>query len=478
MSQTKTEVDPGSFRDREGRVFLRGGRVFRALSEAALGDWNSLSGAAFFQRAVQSGRIIETHEVPLETVDLPSPADHWVAAVEHKRIPFVSYPYEWTFGMLREAALLQLELLTEALDEGLILKDASAYNIQWFGCRPTLIDIPSFERWHPGEAWVGYQQFCQLFLYPLMLTAHRGVPFQPWLRGSIDGISPESCSRLLSARDRFRRGVLTHVVLHHRLLAATGKSEAGLRKELKATDLGKEIIVRNVRGLHKLVSGLRWKIDESEWSGYAECRSYSNEEIVAKKRFVEEAASSRRWNLVWDLGCNTGEFTHIVADHADYVVAMDGDALAVERLFQELRAQDNRAIHPLYVNLADPSPNLGWRGAERQSLPARGQPDLTLCLALIHHMVITANVPLEDFVSWLAGLGSHVVIEFVRRNDPMVQRLLKTKGDVPHDYSLENFVRSIRERFEIITQSDSSVGTRVLYFLRPRAGATETGSDR
>jgi ribosomal protein L11 methylase PrmA len=472
MTQTPTEFDPGSFRDRDGRVFLRDGKVYRVLSATATADWQALSATRFFPAAVDSRRVVATRESIVDASDFDQVDGKWASVLEHERIPFVSYPYEWTFGMLRDAALLQLDLLLEALEEDLILKDASAYNVQWFGSQPTLIDIPSFQRWKVGDPWVGYQQFCQLFLYPLMLTSYRGVPFQPWLRGSIDGITPESCNQLLSGRDRLRRGVLTHVYLQHKLLAATGSSDKPLRQELKSTNLGKSIITRNVNGLKKLVTGLQWATKSSEWSGYADANSYSDEEVTAKRKFVSDAAASKRWPLAWDLGCNTGDYSRLVAEHSDHVVAMDADVLAVEKLYRALSREENTTILPLSVNLADPSPNLGWRGRERRSLPERGTPDLTLCLALIHHMVITANIPVDDFVSSLAELGSHIIIEFPTRKDPMVKRLLRTKEDIFDDYNLESFEASIGRRFQIIDQLRLPGNTRVLYFLRPAADST------
>lgn len=471
MTTTPTEFDPGSFRDRDGRVVLRDDAVFRVLSAAATADWKALSATRFFPAAVEAGRVVATRESTVDHSEFDGLEGTWASVLEHERVPFISYPYEWTFGMLRDGALLQLDLLLEALEEDLILKDASAYNVQFFGSRPTMIDIPSFQRWSVGEPWVGYQQFCQLFLYPLMLTSYRGVPFQPWLRGAIDGITPESCNAMLSGRDRLRRGVLTHVYLQHKLLAATGSSAKPLRQELNSTNLGKSIIKRNAAGLKKLVAGLQWQATSSEWSGYADANSYSDDDVAAKRKFVSDAAATNHWPLVWDLGCNTGDYSRLAAEHSDSVVAMDADVLAVEKLYRALSAEGNTKILPLFVNLADPSPDLGWRGRERRSLPARGTPDLTLCLALIHHMVITANVPVDDFVSWLAGLGSHVVIEFPTRDDPMVKRLLQTKEDIFDDYDIESFEATVDRRFQIIDRLPLPGKTRVLYFLRPGSGS-------
>jgi SAM-dependent methyltransferase len=438
------------------------------LSARAFADWQALEGTSFFETACRQGQIVPTRLADLPEEEMTQLSEHWVAVLEHDRLPFISYPYEWCFGMLRDAALLHLDLMLGALEHDLILKDSSAYNIQWLGAHPQHIDIPSFQTWQPGEAWIGYRQFCQLFLYPLMLTAYLQLPHQPWLRGSIDGITPEDCNNLLTGLDKFRGGVFTHVFLQSKLLAAASQPSSSLRQELKAAGLGKGIITRNVNRMRKLINNMRWKRSSSEWSSYADQHSYSEDDEKAKRAFVERAASSRSWGLVWDLGCNTGAYSRIAAEHSSFVVAMDGDSLAVEHLYDELKGEGNRKILPLVVNLADPSPNLGWDGRERRSLTSRADIDLTLCLALVHHMVISANVPLAEFTDWLARLRSHLVIEFVTRDDEMVQRLLLNREDIYHDYHLDNFEHEIGKRFETLAREELSNGSRVLYFLRPR----------
>ena len=300
-----------------------------------------------------------------------------------------------------------------------------------------------------------------------MLTAYKGLPHQPWLRGSIDGIAPEECSQLLTGFNRFRGGVFTHAYLQSKLLAAASQPSSSLRQELKAAGLGKGIIIRNVDRMRKLISRLQWKKSSSEWSSYVDQHSYSEDDEESKREFVKRAVVGRSWEMVWDLGCNTGAYSRIAAENASYVVAMDGDSLAIERLYRDLRSEGRRNILPLVINLADPSPDLGWNGSERRALTSRTDVDLTLCLALVHHMVISANVPLAEFVDWLARLRSHVVIEFVTRDDPMVQRLLLNKEDIYHDYQLDIFEREIGRRFETLDRQELSSGSRVLYFLGP-----------
>ena len=455
--------EPASFRDRTNRVFRRNGLIYRALSEQALRDWQRLSATRFFQRRQGDGSLVATE--PLASAEAADglSGGPWVGVLKHETIPFVSYPYEWCFGMLRAAALLQLDLLLDALDEGMVLKDASAYNVQWRGSQPVFIDLGSFERLEPGEPWVGYRQFCQLFLYPLMLQAYRGLAPHAWLRGSLDGITPGDCRRVMSGRDLLRKGVLTHVALQARAEMRYGGTGRDLRTELKRAGFGVELIRANVRSLRALVGGLAWEPARSEWSEYTTEHSYDASDLDRKTRFVEAVADKRRWPLVWDLGSNTGRFARLAAAHADCVVALDADQLAIERLHRALAADGNRVILPLVGNLADPSPALGWRGRERVPLADRGTPDLVLCLALIHHLVISANIPLPDLLDWLAGLGADLVIEFVDRGDPMVQRLLLNKADQYHDYERSAFEACLSARFTIVRTEPLESGTRFLY---------------
>lgn len=455
-------LEPGSFRDREATVFYRDGAVLRGLSPAARADWDALAATAFFPRLVAAGAIIGTEEVAVPD------GSAFAAVLRHERIPFVSYPYEWTFGMLQDAALLQLELVRQALDEGLLLKDASPFNVQWRGSRPVFIDIPSFTRARPGDLWAGYRQFCQAFLYPLLLQAYRGVPFHPWLRGALEGIEATHARRLLRGRDLLRPGVLRHVWLHARLQASAGDSDRRLGDELRRAGARTDFVRPVIRSLERAVRAARWTPRASGWTGYATDNSYGDEARADKEQFVRRVATARRWELVWDLGTNTGAFARLAADHARTVVAIDADHDALDTLYRALASAGDRRILPLLVNLADPSPARGWRGRERRGLVERGRPDLVLCLALLHHLVIAANVPPAEVLAWLADLGGEVVLEHVGFDDPMVRRLLRNRTDRDPDYARPAFERLVAARFTVLHQASIGTGTRTLYHLRPR----------
>ena len=466
-------VEPGSFRDRDSRVVVAPDAIYRALSGTGAADWRAFRGSPLLERLSSEGTLIGTEEVGAGSLGdaaadiLPEGTE---TVLRHERIPFVSYPYEWTFSMLREAALLTLDLELACLEEGLTLKDATPYNVQFRGSEPVFIDVGSFERLREGEAWAGYRQFCMLLLYPLLFEAYKDIPFQPWLRGSIDGITPSEAVRLFNLRDRFRRGVLTHVALHARLERRYENREGGeVKQELKKANFKPELIKANVARMHKLVSKLSWKAGETAWTNYRKENTYSDADAERKAAFVRDAAAAAKPALTWDMGCNDGAYSRIAAESSEYVVAFDYDQETVDALYRSLRAEGDTKILPLVGNLADPSPGLGWRGLERRTLEDRGTPDLVLALALVHHVSITANIPLAEFLDWLQQLGATVVIEFPKREDPMVRRLLSGKRDGSNaDYQHESFERLLNERFDVEHSETLPSDVRVLYLARPR----------
>jgi SAM-dependent methyltransferase len=472
-AQTAGGLEAGSFRDPESRVFYAEGAVLRALSAEGLADFEALAGSQLFERAQADGRLVATERMDdADGLAAPLVKDR-AAVLRHERIPFVSYPYEWPFSMLRDAALLQLDLTLEALAEDLTLKDSSPYNVQFRGAQPVFVDVGSFERLRSGETWIGYRQFCMLFLYPLLLQAAKGVAYQPWLRGSIDGIPPGEMRHLASARDRFRRGFFTHVFLHARLERRYADRAGEVRSELKRAGVRKEVVVANVRKMRKLVERLSWNPPEGVWVAYGERNSYTDDDTRRKEEFVREVVASERFGVAWDIGANTGRYSRIAAEGAEYVVAFDSDPGPVELFYRTLREEAANRILPLTMNVADPSPGLGWRGLERKPMAERGSPDLVLALAVLHHVAISANVPVREFVDWLAALGGSLVIEFPTRDDPMVKKLLAAKREGLHpDYELGYFERCLAAAFDVERREELGSGTRVLYFARPKGSGS------
>ncbi len=432
-SDAGLRVEPGSFRDPANRVYHCGDDVLRALDETAAAHWRALAASTFFPPLISAGKVCGTEELSPAAAGRSLPAD-WAAVLRHERIPFVSHPYEWSHAMLRDAALLHLEILRAALPAGFTTKDGSAYNLQWRGSEPVFIDVGSFAPLRDGEPWAGYRQFCQTMLYPLLLGAHLGLDFQPWLRSRIDGIEADQMVRLFRGRRRLSPGVLTHVHLHGSVQRRNAdRSTADVRAQLRDAGYTGEVALAAVRGMEKLVRRLDHQPSASHWVDYQRTCGYSGEDRAAKERFVAAALTSApRHGLVLDLGANDGHYSRLAARHADYVVAVEQDPVVVDRLYRALRAEGERRVLPWVLDLA-----------------------------------IGRNVPLAEVVSCLTGLaapGGQLVVEFVHPEDPMAARLLANKPDgiFPH-YRRDTFEALLAAHGTISGRWELPAGTRTLY---------------
>lgn len=450
------DFDPGSFRDPSSRVFRSGDTIGRKLTADGLADWRAFAATPLLKTWTEDGRLIGTSEV----TDGPGSGE-----LRHERVAFWSYPYEWSFSMLRDAAVLHLDLLSEALEHDITMKDATPYNVQFVNGQPVFIDVGSFRPLESGEPWLGYRQFCELFLFPLLIRAHADVPFQQLLRGSLNGISPATARALLGGSKMWRSGVFADVVLQAR--AQRTASNRDVRSELKQAGFSKAMIQNNLRRLRKVLDKTVWDVDASTWSDYANC-GHVAEQRSAKATFVTNVAKQRRRTLAWDLGANDGYFSRLLTDHADTVVAVDGDELVIDRLYREARDSGTGSLLTLVIDLADPSPGLGWRGRERQRLEDRGSPDLVLMLAVIHHLVIGSNLPLLEVVDWMASLNAEFVFEWVPPDDPMVTELKVNKKDreIHPDYNERSLREALGARFDIVQEAPAT--NRTLFHLRPR----------
>jgi len=458
-------LETGSFRDRNGRVFYLNNKIYRSLSDTAYDNWQQLETTLFYKYFLNKKKIIVSQEIKPSAQILKYGNGHKYF-LSHEKIPFISYPYEWTFSMLKEASLLQLRLLQNAIKENMILKDSSPFNIQFVASKPVFIDIPSFEKLRKNEPWVGYNQFCMLFLYPLLLMAYKQVDFHDMLRGNLDGISVEDINNLMNKRDLFRPGIFKHVYLQSKLKKNYQNTNQNIKKEMSSAGFHKDLILANIKSLIKLVKKLNTKEIQSQWSDYTNIRSYNKNEINAKFQFVEKIIQKKKRKLVWDVGANTGEFSFIAAKNSDYVISMDYDHLAVEKLFITIKNEKIKNILPLIMNIAKPSPAIGWQLKERKTLLQRGRPDLILALAVIHHLVISANIPTAEVISYFAEQSDSLLIEFVTKEDVMVKKLLLNKEDIYIDYEQENFEKELKKYYTKIQSEVLESETRILYYCQ------------
>jgi hypothetical protein len=469
-----TELKPlaGSFRDPAARVYLDGDEILRGVDSVTLANFRALKELDFFSHEVEQGRIVGTRVVDEHdprTIGIR--AQRWAGVLEHDRLPLLSYPYEWTFSMLKDAALLHLDLLEKAIKSGWIIKDSTPYNIQFVGCAPVFIDIPSFVPRAPGDYWRGYRQFCMLFLYPLMLTAYRGISFQGLLRASLDGISPAEVAPFFKGLSGFRKGALAHIKLPaalERRVVATGGNGASQAAKPQSDAM----VLGLVQSIRRIVSSLKTPAAATLWSDYTDTHSYDRAAIEEKVAFVAKAAAHANCNMVWDLGSNTGMFSEVLESRADHIISVDGDHECVERLYLRLRTRGGKKILPLVMNLANPSPNQGWANGERLAFDHRNKPDLILGLALIHHICLSNNIPIPDFLDWLAMTGARLIIEFVDRNDSMVCEMLARKSETHEGYNLANFERELRSRYKVLLSGTLKGGKRMIYYCAPLPSIT------
>jgi hypothetical protein len=364
--------------------------------------------------------------------------------------------------------LLHLDLLEQALGEGWIIKDSTPYNIQFVGSAPIFIDIPSFVPRPAGDYWRGYRQFCMMFLYPLMLTAYRGIPFQGLLRGVLDGIPPVEAARFFRGFDWFKKGALAHVYFPAALERRVAERSAERSRLIKARSQSDAMVLGLVQSMRRIVSSLANASSSSLWSDYTVTHSYDPTSFDEKQAFVAEAASRQRLGIAWDLGSNTGIFSEIVGRSANHVVSVDSDHACVERFYLRLRDHNDRKILPLVMNLANPSPNQGWANAERSSFDSRNKPELILGLALIHHVCLDSNVPIPNFLNWLVRTSARLVIEFVDRDDAMVREMLSRKLEAYQDYNLAHFEAELALRYDVVRSLPLKEGARKIYDCVPR----------
>jgi len=460
MNDASARPVAGSFRDPSGFVFTLDGEYYRQVNNVYADTWNAFLSSGLYKRLTQTRLLIEHTDADGVTAPAPDIAH---AVIKPQRVGFVSYPYEWSFSQLKDAALATLEIQKIALEHEFSLKDCSAYNIQFVDGSPLFIDSLSFEPLREGEPWVAYRQFCQHFLAPLSLMAYRDVRLSSLLRTNIDGIPVDLASALLPFRTRFSFGLLSHIHLH-----ARSQRKFSGTTVVKRRAVSKLALRGLVDNLEATIRRLTWEPHGTEWGDYYEATNYTDDAMKAKgeivRRFVESAAP----RTAWDLGANTGLFSRIAADSGARTVAFDIDPSAVEKNYRAVRQNEEKNLLPLVLDLTNPSPGLGWAHRERGSLLTRGPVDLVMGLALIHHLAISNNVPLNNAMEFFAQAGHWAIIEFVPKEDSQVKRLLATREDVFPDYHLEGFRKAASAHFDIVETKEVPGSERTLFLLRRR----------
>jgi len=459
-SPKNDNLDPASFRDPSGFVFCRDNILYRQVNQSYRDHFDHLISSGLYDKLIGAGHLV-THEVS-DTQPLSRDA---YLVIKPQLIPFISYPYEWSFSQLKAAALCTLEIQKEAMAQGQTLKDASAYNIQFVGSKPVLIDTLSFEALDESKPWIAYRQFCQHFLAPLALCAHTDVRLMQLLRSHVDGIPLDLASRLLPAKTRLSFSLLTHIHLH----ARAQRSNANKPVAKARGSMNRRALMGLIDSLESCCRGLEWKLPDTEWSDYYTDTNYSSDAASHKAECVRSMAQAAAPTAAWDLGANDGRFSREISRTGVFTVAFDVDPVAVEKNWRQVVDNDDSALLPLLCDLTNPSPGIGWAAAERRSLADRGPVDLVVALALVHHLAIGNNVPLGMIAEFFARLGLWLIVEFVPKEDSQVQRLLASREDIFHNYKEAEFEEAFKGHYEIVRRERVRDSSRVIYLMKREA---------
>jgi ribosomal protein L11 methylase PrmA len=453
--------DGGSFRDPSGHVYDLNGEILRTVTRRAAADYDFVRSTGLLRSLEERGLVVGSEEIATDAI--PLEGVHKV--LRHPRLTFVSYPYEWSFPLLKAAALLHLDIQIEALKQDVVLSDSSAYNVQFEGPRPVFIDVLSFRRYTEGEFWTGHRQFCEQFLNPLLLRSIFGVAHNSWFRGSLEGIPASDLARILPWSSRFSFTLQAHVLMPAKA-QRTSIEQAGDLAAIRKRRLPKTSYGNMLLQLRQYIEGLQPRdTGKTVWGEYDRNHTYDSAEEQAKRRFVAEFCEATKPKLLWDIGCNTGEYSQVaLASGAERVVGFDFDQGALERAHA-------RAVHqklpllPLFQDAANQTPDQGWNGAERKGLARRARAEGLLALAFEHHLAIGRNVPTDDVVAWIVGYAPQGVVEFVQKSDPTVQKMLALREDIFDGYDEAAFEAALSSRARIVRSEVVSAAGRKLYWF-------------
>lgn len=450
-----------SFRDPSGYVFVRNGKAYRVVEDIYQKEYEQFLHCGLYQRLVEEELLIPHKEVKLQ--DAPKA----YKILLPQQIPFISYPYEWCFGQLKDAALLTLKIQSIALEYDMSLKDASAYNVQFVRGKPIFIDTLSFEEYSQGKPWVAYEQFCRHFLAPLALEVYVDPQLHSLLSVYLDGIPLNVAVKLLPLRAWFKISLFLHVLLHSK----GSQMLVGKKKSSQSRSFSKASVIELVKELENGIRSLNLKKQKTLWSAYYQSDSstnYHDKELTQKKNVVKKYLLVAKSKLVWDIGGNTGVFSAIATKQNIETILIDNDLESIEYAYEKLKGDTETHLLPLYGDLMNPSASVGWANEERDSFFSRKNPDTILFLALVHHIAIGKNVPLERIAKLLSEHCSSLIIEFVSKNDPQVQSLLEFREDIFPDYSQEKFEQLFSNYFRIQHKTVLKGSTRSIYFMRTK----------
>jgi SAM-dependent methyltransferase len=460
-----------TFRDPAGVLTLTEEHAIRFVRPEYVSEALKFLGSPLYVTWQERGDLVTT-EV---TDDLPSDSG---LCLRHPRFFFPTYPWEWSPAQWLASAELTLDLCSEGLAGGYVLKDATPLNILFDGPRPVFVDVLSFDRSDPGSpVWLAYGQFVRTFLLPLVAHHWLGWPLSATLLKR-DGYEPEDIYAALPRLRRYHPRLLWPVTLPALLEKRASKSSADAagNEVGKATAIQRkpqvalQVLRHSLATLKRQIRYVTPALSDSQWSQYQSTLGhYSSAEVEEKRRFVQHVLDISRPATVLDIGANTGTYSFLAAETGARVVSLDTDPAAIERLW---RAASERKLNvlPLVANIARPTPSVGWDNSESLSLldRATGKFDLVMMLAVIHHLILTEQIPLDRIASLCFRLARRwLLVEWVPPSDPMYRKLVRGREDLYGALNENDFGQAFHVYFETVEQCRLSNG-RTLFLLRRR----------
>jgi len=448
---------PSSYRDPSGFVFTNNGVIFRQINLSFKDNFDLFLSSGCYDHLVKKKLLIRHTD---ETSSQITSAKHY-KTIKPEQIIYISYPYEWCFEMLKDAALLTLRLVKECLPFGIIPKDATAYNIQWHRGGLIFIDSLSFEKYNEDVPWIAYRQFCENFLSPLLLMHYSRNSLSQILLAYPDGIPLAIAKSLLPWRSKLSLHTYLHIHLH--------ASIAGRKKNIaeKKVKFSKTKLLNIITSLEKLISSLKIPEQKTAWSGYYDEAGQRNDYLEQKQKIIIQWLNElNNIKTAADLGANEGEFSELLAEKGIETIAADFDPVVISRLYKKVKKEKQKYILPLIIDLASPSPAIGVNNKERSSFIQRTQVDIALILALVHHLAIGKNIPFSMLAEMFANITDYLLIEFIPKEDPKIQAMLLLKKDIYKNYNEDEFIKEFEFLFSIIDKKEIPGSKRILFLMK------------
>ena len=461
-NKNSIQKEYSSFRDPDGFIFYKDGSVYRHINHTYKEDYDLLKHSGLLDELIKRRMLISSQESTTQKQDV----DDVYKILKAEKIPFISYPYEWSFSQLKDAALLTLEIQKLALQYGMTLKDCSSYNIQWFGAKPILIDTLSFTKYTEGLPWIPYRQFCQHFLAPLCLIKYKHVNLNQLLKNHIDGIPLGLASTFLPKKTLLKIPLLIHIHLHSKSQQYFATKQIKIRK---SKTIKKNSLPALIDSLESTIKRMTWKHSYTEWRNYYDNTTYSSKAFEHKKKLIDQLINKDQTTYVLDIGANTGIFSRICRKKEIYTVSCDADPVAIEKNYLDCKKNKDESILSLIIDITNPSPGIGWINRERKPFIERNPNDTVIALALIHHLAISNNIPLKEIAVFFSNFCHNLIIEFVPKSDSQVKILLATREDIFNGYTQVEFEKKFEKYFLIKDAIKIVDSKRTLYRMEKRS---------